>query len=363
MKPIESKTYGITLNIGDLDDSYIIDGEYADKTYLSEKFDEFIENIKSELRFIGEYEFKEIICSLSEPQLGIYLDEKVNEKSTAYSVPGILDCKDKSMEEIKDAIDALIEKHPILKGRILDNDLPLLVCDTYPTIETVNEKDYMELIKPFDLNKNLTRFYIVNNDEGRFILYDMHHIISDASSRIIINNELEDILNGKIDNKTDLDLKKANSQNNTDLDLKINPENNKTDLGFVYASLNDFESKFKAEYELAHAAKVNQHFLKSKVDSKRTEIEEKTEKINKGYVKQNELIKKRKEIQAKISNLAKADPNNAQVKNVYNIYKYYLNLLDSINTEHRKAVTANELKRKERKINLMKSSTPLPVPK
>lgn len=38
---------------------------------------------------------------------------------------------------------------------------------------------------------------------------------------------------------------------------------------------------------------------------------------------------------------------------MYNIYKYYLNLLDSINTEHRKAVTANELKRKERKINLL----------
>ena len=107
------------------------------------------------------------------------------------------------------------------------------------------------------------------------------------------------------------------------------------------------------EYELAHAAKVNQHYLKSKVDSKRAEIQEKTEKINKGYVKQNELIKKRKEIQAKISNLAKADPNNAQVKNVYNIYKYYLNLLDNIKTEHRKAVTVNELKRKERKINLL----------
>lgn len=107
------------------------------------------------------------------------------------------------------------------------------------------------------------------------------------------------------------------------------------------------------EYELAHAAKVNQHYLKSKVDSKRNEIEEKTEKINKGYVKQNDLIKKRKEIQAKISNLAKADPNNAQVKNVYNIYKYYLNLLDSINSEHRKAVTVNELKRKEKKINLL----------
>ena len=62
---------------------------------------------------------------------------------------------------------------------------------------------------------------------------------------------------------------------------------------------------------------------------------------------------KRKELQAIISKLAKNDPNNAQVKNLYNIYKYYLNLVDNINTDHRKTITINELKRKEKKINIL----------
>ena len=222
----KSKTYGITLNISHIDKSYIINGKYADNTYLSDKFNEFIENIKFELKFIGEYEFKEIICTLSESQLGVYLDEKVNNKDTAYSVPGILECNDKPIEEIKNAINILINKHPILKGRILDYDLPLLICDTQPPIETVNVNDYYELIKPFDLDKNLVRFYIIDNNKGRFLFYDMHHIISDATSRIIINKKLKDILNGKFDSNID--------------------------LGFVYSSNEDFESKFRPEYESAH---------------------------------------------------------------------------------------------------------------
>ena len=222
----KSKTHGITLNISHIDKSYIINGKYADNTYLSDKFNEFIENIKFELKFIGEYEFKEIICTLSESQLGVYLDEKVNNKDTAYSVPGILKCNDKTIEEIKNAINILINKHPILKGRILDNDLPLLICDTQPPIETVNVNDYYELIKPFDLDKNLVRFYIIDNNKGKFIFYDMHHIISDATSRTIINKKLKDILNGKTDSNID--------------------------LGFIYSSNEDFESKFKPEYESAH---------------------------------------------------------------------------------------------------------------
>ena len=107
------------------------------------------------------------------------------------------------------------------------------------------------------------------------------------------------------------------------------------------------------EYELIHAAKVNQNYLKGKVESKRTDINDKIKKINKGYIKQNELMTKRKELQAIIIKLTKADPHNAQVKNLYNIYKYYLNLVDNINTEHRKLVTINELKRKEKQINIL----------
>jgi hypothetical protein len=221
---------------------------------------------------------------------------------------------------------------------------------------------------------------VVELDTPRINKYDeyiqsLKEQIEEINEQIIATNNPNNISIG--------DYEQSNSNNNSFNNSNINNNNNNNNNNFVHneeydkiqkeivdhfqneVNLNkkivekenmieDLKNELsEQEYELAHAAKVNQHYLKSKVDSKRTEIEEKTEKINKGYVKQNELIKKRKEIQAKISNLAKTDPNNAQVKNVYNIYKYYLNLLDSINTEHRKAVTANELKRKERKINLL----------
>ena len=107
------------------------------------------------------------------------------------------------------------------------------------------------------------------------------------------------------------------------------------------------------EYELIHASKVNQHYLKGQVETKRSDIEDKTKKMSKGYIKYNELMQKRKELQATISKLAKTDPNNAQVKNLYNIYNYYLNLVDNINTEQRKLLTNNELKRKDKQITIL----------
>ena len=107
------------------------------------------------------------------------------------------------------------------------------------------------------------------------------------------------------------------------------------------------------EYELFHANVANQKTLKKDVEEKRDDIKDKTKKINKGYVKQNEFITKRKQIQATITKLSKNEPNNPQVKNLFNIYKYYLNLLENMNTEHRKFISMNEIKRKEKKIGIL----------
>ena len=107
------------------------------------------------------------------------------------------------------------------------------------------------------------------------------------------------------------------------------------------------------EYELFHANIANQKALKNEVEEKRDDIKDKTKKINKGYVKQNELITKRKQIQATITKLSKNEPNNPQIKNLFNIYKYYLNLLENMSTEHRKFISMNEIKRKEKKIGIL----------
>jgi len=107
------------------------------------------------------------------------------------------------------------------------------------------------------------------------------------------------------------------------------------------------------EMEFFHSNKANHKALKIEVDEKREDIKDKTKKINKGYIKQNELINKRKQIQAMITKISKNDTNNPQVKNLYNIYKYYLNLLENMNTEHRKFISNNEIKRKEKKITIL----------
>ena len=88
------------------------------------------------MKKVKKNKFDKIVCRLSEPQLGVYLDEKVHDKDNAYSVPGIFNCGgDYSVDEIKSAIVALIEKHPILKGRVLETeDFPFLVCDSFPEI-------------------------------------------------------------------------------------------------------------------------------------------------------------------------------------------------------------------------------------
>ena len=221
-------TYGVTFNIYREDDNYIIVGDYAKGTYIGDKFKTFIVNIEFELEYIAElFSADNIVCALSESQLGVYLDEKVHDKGTAYSAPGIFDCgNDRSIGEIEDAIHVLINKHPVLKGRVLDDDIPLLVCDSYPSIEIVDVENYLELIKPFDLEKSLARFFIIDNDEHRFIFYDIHHIINDATSLRIIQEELNGILNGEYDDSID--------------------------WGFVYASEDSFEFKFKAEYDSAY---------------------------------------------------------------------------------------------------------------
>ena len=226
----DSTSYGITFNIMSVGNSYLISGDYAMDTYLGDDFDDFIETFKSELNFLANYTFEveNIVCCLSEAQLGVYLDEKTNDKDTAYAVPGIVECGlDNSVIEIKEIIHAIIDKHPILRGRILDtDDMPLLICDSYPSIETVETQDYAELVKPFDLNKSLSRFFIIDSEGSRFVFYDMHHIISDATTRTIIENEFKKAFNGEFDSSLD--------------------------LGFVQASHDSFESKFKLGYESAY---------------------------------------------------------------------------------------------------------------
>ena len=105
-------------------------------------------------------------------------------------------------------------------------DMPLLICDSYPLVEVCNTDDFTDLIKPFDLERYLARFFIIGNEKSNRIVYDIHHVINDAIGYTIIGNNFTGAFEGNL--------------------------NKDVDLGFLYASRDSFESKFEETYDSSH---------------------------------------------------------------------------------------------------------------
>ena len=107
-------------------------------------------------------------------------------------------------------------------------------------------------------------------------------------------------------------------------------------------------------YQIVHKPRVNVEYLVGQLENKKKDIDEIQEIINGEYIKENELISKRKEFQDNINEIkSNSSGNITQIKNLFNIYKYYTNLIESMSNEHRQFVNNNELKRKENKISLL----------
>ena len=104
------------------------------------------------------------------------------------------------------------------------------------------------------------------------------------------------------------------------------------------------------EYEILHTKEVNLPSLQKQLKEKQEEIEDKSKIIIKGYIKQSELVNKRKEFQKVISFLSNNTPNTPEFYKIYHNYKYNINLLDKITIEHKRNMHNQELKRKDKKI-------------
>ena len=154
-------------------------------------------NLKAHSSLDVSYTFEDK-CPLSESQLNVYLDEKVNDMGTAYNNPFKIQFKKKySFNNVKNAIRELYECYPILKARIIEDENGVSFSfDVEPFVACGLSHDVDDFVKPFDLNKSLAHFLFV--EDGSLLCVDFHHLILDGSSLNIIFNTLFDILNGKI---------------------------------------------------------------------------------------------------------------------------------------------------------------------
>ena len=142
-------------------------------------------------------------CPLNEPQLNVYLDIVANDKIDSYLIHSYMELsKDYEVQDITDALDEILTAHPILGFCISDEfEVPYLVKGSKPSI-IVKQGACLDVIeeflkRPFDLNDSLSRFLIVETEDGYKLFAVFHHIIFDAISEGVFKQDLRAVLDGK----------------------------------------------------------------------------------------------------------------------------------------------------------------------
>ncbi len=146
-------------------------------------------------------------ASLTKTQYGLYVECVSNEGKACYNIPylytlgGSLDG-----ERLRRAIEAAVTAHPTLFTRIEvgSNDEPVQSIDSAETFTLdIEEIDDIEAVKaafiqPFSLLKDrLFRIRLLKDKEHFYILQDIHHIISDGTSRKVLLADIQKAYDGE----------------------------------------------------------------------------------------------------------------------------------------------------------------------
>ena len=138
---------------------------------------------------------------LTKTQYGLYVECVNHQGEACYNIP-YLYTFDGSLDEekLKSAIEAAVAAHPTLFTRIELNEQgdPQQVIDDSETfslsVETVDdiEAEKASFVQPFDLYQDrLFRIRLLRDKEHFYLLQDIHHIISDGTSRKVLLADIE----------------------------------------------------------------------------------------------------------------------------------------------------------------------------
>ncbi|NOQ25416.1 MAG: amino acid adenylation domain-containing protein, partial [Bacteroidales bacterium] len=146
---------------------------------------------------------------LSSAQKRLYMLQQFDLTSTAYNMPNIITLgKELDKSKIEEVFKQLIKRHESFRTSInIVDEVPFQIIskDVEFEIEEISientelENIRNKFIKPFDLSKApFLRVAIVNiKGENSLLMIDMHHIISDGTSHIILEKEFQALLSGE----------------------------------------------------------------------------------------------------------------------------------------------------------------------
>ena len=148
---------------------------------------------------------------LTQTQLGIYLECRMDETSDKYSIPFLLKVgHDTDEKRLADAIRAAVEAHPAMKSSIEPSknggaemiahpDLPWdIAMETSALEDSALEKELSQEKIIFKLSRApLFRFRIVKSKTSLYLSMIFHHILMDGTSAAVLLEDIERAYQGE----------------------------------------------------------------------------------------------------------------------------------------------------------------------
>ena len=144
---------------------------------------------------------------LSRVQYGLYVECASHHDEPCYNIPYLYTFSGElSGERLRKAVETAVAAHPTLFTRIVltQDGEPLQTIDDTETFElAIENTDDIEavasrFVQPFDLtNDRLFRIRLLKDANHFYLLQDIHHIISDGTSRKVLLNDIEKAYRGE----------------------------------------------------------------------------------------------------------------------------------------------------------------------
>ncbi|MCT2347486.1 amino acid adenylation domain-containing protein [Niallia taxi] len=162
---------------------------------------------KDTFETIKVYEDREYY-ETSSAQKRMYTFQNLDSTSTAYNMPGIFEIEgDVNRNQLENTFRQLIQRHEGLRTyfETIDGEIVQkikLSYQFYLNRKVDQENDMTDIVKnfvrPFELDKGpLFRAELLENKKKKYLLIDMHHIISDGVSMSVLINELNKLYSGE----------------------------------------------------------------------------------------------------------------------------------------------------------------------
>eukprot|EP00833_Pecoramyces_ruminatium_P006281 jgi/Orpsp1_1/1180313/evm.model.c7180000072888.1 len=220
---------------------------------LSEYIESIINDDKNEsnkMEIISKYNSKEF--PITSQQLGVYIDSIKEENNILYNIPSVYKLKDNvDKEKIKKAILKIFNEQEILRSKYYGKEINGKT-EIYGYIDdecTLKFEEYSyenvdRFIRPFELDKApLIRVGFIKNE---VLLIDMHHIICDGATNVIIMNELNKYYNEEEVEKLDIQY--------SDYAIHLNE---KKKNGKMESQISIYREIFSNEYEILNIPTKN----------------------------------------------------------------------------------------------------------